>query len=567
MSPALPAGAAWARAAPALAWGILPIALSFHPAAAGALPALALLRGPLGMVWAGLALAVALGVLFEGPRPWSRRLPPVALFAASAGLLTLIGVYYTSRMQATGDEPHYLVMAQSLWREGDLDLRDNYARQDYHEFTPGSLTPHYGRPRADGRPFPAHSPGLPLLLAPAYALGGRALCAALFALFAAALAEETRRLALLATGNPRAALTAWALAIGPPVALYSFHTYTELPSALALALSLRLLLEDAGVGRAALAGSLAGALPWLHPKMIPAAAVLAALGLVRLRGRPLLAFLAVAAAEVAALCLFYWRIFGNPTPLAVYGGVPEDESGQPLRALVGLLLDRSFGLLPHAPLFLLALAAFPFLRGRWRSLAPQLLVGAAVIAPVLPWRMWWGGQCPPARFLVPLVPLLAVLAALRVAASESGLARWRTALAALGVVYLLFVGLQPERLLLVNRGSRPTRLWEALSPSPGQVAHYLPSLVARQPDDWRVAVVWLLALAALLALDLLASRRRRVDAWFSGLALPAVVLLAVGLGVDFWARPAGPSSGPSAPQAPIAAGTTVEGVATPPAPR
>ncbi len=539
MRPALPAGAAWARTVPALAWGVVPIAFSFVPAAAGALPVLALLRGPLGAAWAGLALGVALDAAFESPPRWMGRLRPAGLFAASAGLLALIGVHYTSRMQATGDEPHYLVMAQSLWREGDLDLRDNYARQDYHEFTPGTLRAHYGQPRADGRPFPAHSPGLPLLLAPVYALGGRALCAVLFALFAATLAEQVRRLALLATGSPQAALAAWAVAIGPPVALYSFHTYTELPSALALALSLRLLLEDAGVGRAALAAGLVGALPWLHPKMIPAAAVLGALGLARLRGRPRLAFLAVAASEVAALCLFYWRIFGRPTPLAVYGGVPQDESGQPLQALVGLLLDRSFGLLPHAPLFLLALAGLPFLRGRWRRLAPQLLVGAAVLAPVLPWRMWWGGQCPPARFLVPLVPLLAVLAALRVAAGGTGLARWRTALAALGAAYVLFVGVQPERLLLVNRGSRPTRLWEALSASPGQAAHYLPSLIARQPDDWRVATVWLLALGALLALDLLASRRRRVDAWFSGLALPAIVLLLVSAGVDHWARPGG----------------------------
>ena len=528
-----------------LAWGVLPVALSFHPASARALPVLGLLRGPLGLLWAGLALAVAIhGFVTQSARP-ALRPSPLRLFAVSAVLLALIGAHYTSRMQATGDEPHYLVMAQSLWREGDLDLRDNYARQDYHEFTPGSLTPHYGEPRADGRPFPAHSPGLPLLLAPVYALGGRAACAVLLALLAAALAGETRRLALLATGDEAAALTAWAVVIGPPVALYSFHTYTEVPSALAVALALRLLLGGAGVGAAALAGALAGALPWLHPKMIPAAGVLGALGLVRLRGRPRLVLLAVAAAEVAALCVFYWRVFGRPTPLAVYGGMPQDASGQPVRALVGLLLDRSFGLLPHAPLFLLALAGLVRLRGHLRATWPQLLVGAAVLAPVLPWRMWWGGQCPPARFLVPLVPLLGVLAALRVAAGGTGLARWRGALAALGVAYVLFVSFEPGRLLLVNRGSRPTRLWEALSASPGQVAHYLPSLVAPQPDDWRTAVVWLVALAVLLALDLLAARGRRIDAWFRGLVLPAILLLAVGLGVDNWARPGGASASPA----------------------
>ena len=139
----------------------------------------------------------------------------------------------------------------------------------------------------------------------------------------------------------------------------------------------------------------------------------------------------------------------------------------------------------------------------------------------------------------PARALLGVLAGLRVAAGGTGLARWRSILAALGVAYVLFVSFEPGRLLLVNRGSRPTRLWEALSPSPGQVAHYLPSLVAAQPDDWRTAAVWLAALAVLLALDLLAARGRRVDAWFRGLTLPAILLLAVSLGVDHWARPGG----------------------------
>ena len=83
------------------------------------------------------------------------------------------GKRFATRLRATGDEPHYLLMAQSLWREGDLDLRDNFERRDYLEYTPGPVTTHYGTPRRDGRPFPAHSPGLPFALAPLYAIGGR----------------------------------------------------------------------------------------------------------------------------------------------------------------------------------------------------------------------------------------------------------------------------------------------------------------------------------------------------------------------------------------------------------
>src|SRR5262245_9396829 len=108
------------------------------------------------------------------------------LFAAFA----LAGLRYASRLQASGDEPHYLLMAQSLWQERDLDLRDNYEREDFLDYTPGPLAPHYAAPRKDGRPYPAHSPGLPVLLAPAYALGGRRACVVLMAALAALLASE-----------------------------------------------------------------------------------------------------------------------------------------------------------------------------------------------------------------------------------------------------------------------------------------------------------------------------------------------------------------------------------------
>src|SRR5438045_1039349 len=84
-----------------------------------------------------------------------------------------------------GGPPPGVRMARCLWREQDLALQDTLAREDWREYTPGPITPHYAAPRADGRPFPAHSPGLPLLLAPLYALGGRPLCVAVLTLMAA----------------------------------------------------------------------------------------------------------------------------------------------------------------------------------------------------------------------------------------------------------------------------------------------------------------------------------------------------------------------------------------------
>jgi hypothetical protein len=521
-----------------LAWPLAVVAAAHVPATAAALPALGVVRGPVGWIALALVCAVAVNRALAGGASAPRRAiapAPRALFAAAAVLYVAMGLWYASRLRVSGDEPHYLLMAQSLWREADLDLADNLAREDWRENTPGPLLPHFGAPRADGRPFPAHSPGLPLLLAPLYALGGRLLCVAALALAAAGATVVAWHLAGRVPGGGEGAFLGWAVALGPPVAFYAFHIYTEVPSALAIAGALALILGPLSLASGVSAALLAAALPWLHLKMIPAAAALGVIAALRLRGRVRLAFFLVAAGCAAGYLAYYDAIFGIASPLAIYGGLPVGERGSPVRALVGLLLDRSYGLIWHAPVFLVALAGLP---EAWRRrLWPHALLAVAVLAPVLWWRMWWGGQCPPARFLVPLVPLLAVCAALRAdpASPIRGLARWRWVLAALGLAVAVFAAARPGDLLLLNRGDRPTRLWAALS-GDVDVERYLPSLVTARPDEDRVAVVWVVVLVVLLVLDALARRVPRVDRLFAGTGLPVVLLLAAGAGIDSWAR-------------------------------
>jgi hypothetical protein len=525
----------------ALVWGPGLSLLSQADVVVALAPWLGVLRGPLGAVLAALGVFVWASRWLPARPAWpslpgSRRRTSLVLFAAAWSVYACVGLHYASRLQVSGDEPHYLLMAQSLWRDADLDLENNFAREDWQEYMPGRPSPHYGAPRRDGRPFPAHSPGLPLLLAPIYALGGRRACVLLLAALASLLALQVRALAQRASGDARSALLAWAAAAGPPAFFYAFHVYTEVPSALALALALSLLLGGPGVKGAAGAALACAALPWLHVKMVPAAATLGLVALIRLRGTALAVFGTVALVMAAGYGAYYQAIFGHPTPLALYGGIPEDARSAPWRAAAGLLLDRSFGLLPHAPIFLLALAG---LGATARRLHPgawaHLLVGAAVVLPVLGWRMWWGGQCPPGRFLVPLLPFLGVALACRVASSGRGLARWSAAQLATGLALAVFMVWDPARRLLLNRGGRPTRVWDALS-ADTPVGRYLPSLPWPDPAEARVAAAWIVALLALLVLDRLAGRREGVDRLFQGLGLPVALLCGVGAAVDLWAR-------------------------------
>ena len=198
-------------------------------------------------------------------------------------------------------------------------------------------------------------------------------------------------------------------------------------------------------------------------------------------------------------------------------------------------LDRSFGLLPFAPVWVLAFYGCVRLARTGDGRALLALLGC-LAGPVVFWRMWWGGQCPPARFLVPAAVVLgSALAQASTAAAGRGLARWRGLLLAGGFALALVAIARPGELLLVNRGDRPTRLLAALS-GERPVERYLPSLVFESAAETRVALVWLAALALLLALDARARRDARVDAWYAT-PLPAIaVFLFVGVLVDVWAR-------------------------------
>jgi hypothetical protein len=202
----------------------------------------------------------------------------------------------------------------------------------------------------------------------------------------------------------------------------------------------------------------------------------------------------------------------------------------------GLLLDRGFGLLVYAPLFLLGLTGLARLRRRpWSEGLPLLAVGVAILLPILNWRQWYGGFAPPARLLVPLVPVLCCGLALRVTEARFGLARWRLPLllAGLGLATVLLA--QPEQMLLLNVKDHPPQAFVAMA-GESVTERYLPTFTSEDREDGPVAVIWAGAFGLLLLLDGLARRFSALDRAFAGLALPVALLLLVGWWIDYGPR-------------------------------
>jgi hypothetical protein len=525
------------------------LAAARWPAARDALPALGLLTGPLGGVLAAIAAGVSLARW--GLRRPRLRLPGPALFLLPVLVASATAYHYTRAVQPSGDEIDYLMMAQSLWREHDLDLRDNFARGDFNEYLSGYDHMPGGTRRADGRSYPTHSPGLPLLVAPVYALGGRLACLVALAVAASLLGLATRALARHAGADEGASLVAWAAIVGPPVFFYTSFLYTEVVAALCLATALWLVLaRPSPAGAAGAALCLAG-LPWLHVRLTLLAATTGLFALLALRGRARVAFVAVAGVMAAGYLGYHHSVFGSVSPLARYGGnVPTAMARRtPLRTLVGLFVDGSYGLLPYAPVFVLGLAGLRRLAAApWRVAVGLGSAFLAALLPVLAWRNWWGAS-PPARFTILLLPTLAVALALRVThAPDRGLARWRGVLLAAGTALALFTFHDPGEMRMVNNRNAPPAVFDVLA-GEASLARYLPFPSSRagsvappwEPPATEAAVMglWVAAIAALLALDAAAQRSERVNRWFAGLALPLALFLAVSIGVDWWARPGG----------------------------
>src|SRR5215211_2837548 len=346
----------------------------------------------------------------------------LALLAAAAGIL----VPATHGTRTTAAEPQYLLTAISLAEDRDLDIADELADGRWRAFHALAL-PEQTELLADGRRLSPHDPLLPLLLAGPVAAGGwvgaKLAMAAMAGLLAAlALWTAVRRL-----GVPigTAALAVGVFACSPPLAVYGSQVYPELPAALAVLAAVAALLSPAAPGgRATLVvGGAVVALPWLGVKYAPVAAVIALVACSRLvragRGRRALVLAgALATAGVAFLVLHRWW-YGGWTPYAVGDhfvqgelsvvGAEPDYLGRS-RRLVGLLVDRGFGLAAWQPAWLLAVPAVAALARRrppgWAALAGPLAAGWLVATFfALTMQGWWFGG----RQVVVVLPL-AVLA-------------------------------------------------------------------------------------------------------------------------------------------------------------
>ena len=207
---------------------------------------LLILAGPLRWVIAIVAMAGALGVWARsaGWRPSLPRLSRGVVFVTTLGLYACMGLWSLQTVGISGDEPHYLIITHSVLVDHDLKIENNHRRADYAAFFNGELPPDYLRRGKNGAIYSIHAPGLPVLLLPAYAIGGVRGAVVMMCLLGALAAVAVFDVAAL-LGGPMIALVTWiSVCLTVPWMPFSWSLFPEMAAATIVAWAVRWLAED-----------------------------------------------------------------------------------------------------------------------------------------------------------------------------------------------------------------------------------------------------------------------------------------------------------------------------------
>ena len=349
----------------------------------------------------------------------------------------------------SGDEPHYLVYVNSLLRDGDLWLENNYAAVHRGSDQAGELASgsalddhstwynsagvkirwfdyydarHWNRdsdghpvprllPSSDPKDAPVHesprnTPGLAILLAPVLFLARGTpfleplalLCSGLATIGALLLFRMLAR--ALSFGSRAINLASAAAFLGTPAWHYSRALFPEafvlcfLMGASAFVIARR---------NSAVAGLFMGAAVFVKPVVILAGIPLGVLLLLRRDGKGASLFALASSLFIAATMALNAHLYG-----AVYRMSNEVPLGDVFHNAVSLWVSPVRGLLVVAPIACFALVGWPALvRSR-----PELgaLLGACAVQFCMNaiYKNWDGGYSFGPRFLVPICPLLCV---------------------------------------------------------------------------------------------------------------------------------------------------------------
>ncbi|MDO8690483.1 MAG: hypothetical protein Q7R39_10830 [Dehalococcoidia bacterium] len=426
------------------------------------------------------------------------RTPAFKVFLAALAIFFAAAVLLTGRLDPTGDEPAYLLLADSLLFRHDLDLTNSIASKDYQRFLSVGNSPqgtfdqvaldlHTFDYTGQGRLSSVHNIGTPAIIVPAYAFGGRLGASLFMSLLAALFTTEMYSLCRRYARKKGVAMMAWApLALSIPLFPYSSLIYPEVPAALIIltAWILAFEFESQRPRHFFAVALLVGALPWFHVKYLAASLAILVVCVIKHRraifeARNLIPMGIPIASSLALLAVFFNYVYGSPSPFAPYAapvvGFHPETFGD---GMAGLWLDQEFGLLTHSPVYLFGLLGVGKLvwDRKYGLVIALAVVFGSVYLPSAAHGSWWAGQSFPVRFFLPVLPVLSIPTAYLLSGTRTkpvfiGFG----ALAAISITVAMFGVVNPR--LLLDDANGTSKFWAAAGQGRVRLERLLPNYV------------------------------------------------------------------------------------------
>jgi len=449
----------------------------------------------------------------------SKRRDPLTVLVVVCGLLFFVTalVYVLMRFLPSGDEPHYLVISQTILKYHSLDVMRDYTNGDYRVFYPISLNTQVTL-NARGEVLAMHDIGAPILwLLPFWLLGRLGAVLFIAVISVLIVVNIYKFLRTMGIGERYAFLVSLAYGIASPVYLYAHLTFVEpIGAFISIYVFRKVFQKEVRIPDLVIASTLLGILPWIHIRFAIIEIPLFFLLLYRVyrdnkftRIRPYLLYLVPVVALFLLLEFYDYTIWGTLNP-----GIDQINNNSiplarnPLSGMVGIFFDQEYGILLTFPLFLFLLVGV-ILTVKRRFAFYTLAVLAVSLPYILAFttlRHWSGGWCPPARFLMTLLPLASFYVAYALEHIDSWLSRGLLWFAfGYGFVYNVL------SVLPIQNGFNGETGHNYALHYVGLFGYHLTDLYPSffQPHQTPLITLWVLLFATLVALVVYSGRAKR----------------------------------------------------------
>ncbi len=353
-------------------------------------------------------------------RQYTKQHPAMLLAGICSIIFFTTAIFYVQfSSPPSGDEPHYLIISQTLLKYHSLNVMLDYNHGDYRVFFPAHIDPHVSH-NPQGQLLPLHGIGAPILWLLPFALLGRLGAVFFISLVSVLIIVNIYQFLITMNISQRYALiVSLAYAIASPFYIYAHLTFIEPIGAFVCIYALRKIFQKELNGSDILISSLLlGILPWVHIRFAMFETVLF-LALfykiyVHYKRKNLKYYAYLLLPVIISFVIFeaynytFWGTF-NPAANEINDihGNSRPFVASPLVGVLGILFDQQFGLFVNFPIFILLVpGVIVAMKRKFRAYNLLMLVlSLPYIILFTSFRNWTGGWSPPARFLLVLLPL------------------------------------------------------------------------------------------------------------------------------------------------------------------